>query len=82
MKVEYKACDTKVQWWVVDMPADGPSVSTEAMSTRKGTTTIEALALVKTSLVVKFTKDLNVTNAKNTLDTFAPGPSFVFWESP
>jgi hypothetical protein len=69
MVLEYKPNDSSVQWWVFDIPADGPTMSTEERPARKGTSTVEAIAQVGACLLVKFTKALNATNAKSTLDT-------------
>ena len=70
MKVEYKPNSLSAQWWVFETPADGLVVS-EARSTRKGTSTLVALARAGTCLVAKFSKDVSGTVARTTFDTFA-----------
>ena len=69
MAVEYKPSTASVQWWVFDLPGGCPTVSAES-SERRGTSTVEAIATVWGSLLVKFSRDHNSTNAKAALETF------------
>ena len=82
MVLEYKPSNSSVQWWVFDTPAGGLAMSVEERHVRNRASTVEAIAKVGNSLLVKFTKDYSATNAKTTLDTFfrrsgvcAPTPS-------
>jgi hypothetical protein len=71
MKVDYKQNSDCVRFWVFDVPSSVEILGDAQIGSLNFSTVVEALGLVKGSLVAKYQRDVKVTSAGSALNVFS-----------
>ena len=71
MRVEYKQSSKSVLFWVFDVPASVSLAGDATLGQVNFSTVVEAIGLVKDSVVAKYQRDVEVGSAGGALNTFS-----------